>query len=62
MDEHEWLAARFEGNRPHLRAVAYRVLGSAAAVAVAATFAGRAADARLALIDGAPGMMWAQGG
>ena len=29
MDEHDWLAARFEENRPHLRAVAYRVLGSA---------------------------------
>jgi RNA polymerase sigma factor (sigma-70 family) len=29
MDEHDWLAERFEENRPHLRAVAYRVLGSA---------------------------------
>src|SRR5215218_7934309 len=28
MDEHEWLAQRFEEHRPHLRAVAYRVLGS----------------------------------
>lgn len=28
MDEHEWLAERFEENRTHLRAVAYRVLGS----------------------------------
>src|SRR6476620_11705966 len=28
MDEHEWLAKRFEENRPHLRAVAYRRLGS----------------------------------
>jgi RNA polymerase sigma-70 factor (ECF subfamily) len=28
MDEHEWLAARFEEHRPHLRAVAYRMLGS----------------------------------
>jgi RNA polymerase sigma-70 factor, ECF subfamily len=28
MDEHEWLAERFEGNRTHLRAVAYRMLGS----------------------------------
>jgi hypothetical protein len=123
MDEHEWLAERFEENRPHLRALAYRVLGSPTldvaqapapaattdleheavladsvgrggdfeallavldpdialradaiaarmdgtgevrgAAAVAATFAGRAAGARLALIDGAPGMMWAQGG
>jgi RNA polymerase sigma factor (sigma-70 family) len=29
MDEHDWLAEQFEENRPHLRAVAYRVLGSA---------------------------------
>ena len=29
MDEHDWLAERFEENRPHLRSVAYRVLGSA---------------------------------
>ncbi|MGH3185463.1 MAG: sigma factor, partial [Streptosporangiaceae bacterium] len=28
MDERDWLTARFEENRPHLRAVAYRVLGS----------------------------------
>src|SRR5215210_1564237 len=29
MDEHDdWLAQRFEENRPHLRAVAYRMLGS----------------------------------
>src|SRR5437660_4335123 len=28
MDEHEWLAERFEAERPHLRAVAYRMLGS----------------------------------
>jgi RNA polymerase sigma-70 factor (ECF subfamily) len=28
MDEPDWLAERFEENRPHLRAVAYRVLGS----------------------------------
>jgi RNA polymerase sigma-70 factor (ECF subfamily) len=27
-DEREWLAQRFEANRPHLRAVAYRMLGS----------------------------------
>src|SRR2546428_3993944 len=27
MDEHEWLAERFEANRTHLRAVAYRMLG-----------------------------------
>ena len=28
MDEHEWLAARFEENRPRLRSVSYRMLGS----------------------------------
>jgi RNA polymerase sigma-70 factor (ECF subfamily) len=28
MDEKEWLAGRFEEHRPHLRAVAYRMLGS----------------------------------
>ena len=28
MVEYEWLAERFEANRTHLRAVAYRMLGS----------------------------------
>src|SRR5918999_30635 len=28
MDERDWLAERFEENRAHLRAVAYRMLGS----------------------------------
>ena len=28
MDERDWLAERFEHHRPHLRAVAYRMLGS----------------------------------
>src|SRR5436305_6023130 len=28
MDEHEWLAEQFEADRSHLRAVAYRMLGS----------------------------------
>src|ERR687893_2457621 len=28
MDEREWLAGRFEEHRSHLRAVAYRMLGS----------------------------------
>ena len=28
MDEHDWLAEQFEANRTHLRAVAYRMLGS----------------------------------
>src|ERR1700733_14051488 len=30
MDETEWLAERFEEHRAHLRAVAYRMLGSVA--------------------------------
>jgi RNA polymerase sigma-70 factor, ECF subfamily len=30
MDQQEWLAQRFEEQRPHLRAVAYRMLGSLA--------------------------------
>src|SRR5215210_5873062 len=28
MDEHDWLAQRFQEHRTHLRAVAYRMLGS----------------------------------
>jgi RNA polymerase sigma-70 factor (ECF subfamily) len=28
MDDQDWLAERFEANRPHLRGVAYRMLGS----------------------------------
>ncbi|TMD24926.1 MAG: RNA polymerase subunit sigma-70, partial [Chloroflexi bacterium] len=28
MDEHDWLAKQFEAERTHLRAVAYRMLGS----------------------------------
>src|ERR1700694_3485913 len=28
MDEHDWLAEQFEAERPHLRAVAFRMLGS----------------------------------
>src|SRR5262249_61525465 len=28
MDEHDWMAERFEEHRTHLRAVAYRMLGS----------------------------------
>src|SRR5687767_973140 len=30
MDENEWLAERFEEHRAHMRAVAYRMLGSLA--------------------------------
>jgi RNA polymerase sigma factor (sigma-70 family) len=28
MNDQDWLAERFEANRPHLRGVAYRMLGS----------------------------------
>jgi DNA-directed RNA polymerase specialized sigma24 family protein len=28
MDRHDWLVERFDANRLHLRAVAYRMLGS----------------------------------
>ncbi len=28
MEERDWLAEQFEANRTHLRAVAYRMLGS----------------------------------
>ncbi len=28
MDEQDWLTEQFEANRTHLRAVAYRMLGS----------------------------------
>jgi RNA polymerase sigma factor (sigma-70 family) len=28
MDRHDWLVERFDANRPHLRTVAYRMLGS----------------------------------
>jgi len=28
MNDRDWLAQKFEQNRPHLRAVAYRMLGS----------------------------------
>jgi len=31
MNEHDWMAERFEANRRHLRAVAYRMLGSPSA-------------------------------
>ena len=30
MEEHDWLTERFQENRPHLSAVAYRMLGSRA--------------------------------
>ena len=28
MEQHDWLAERFEADRAHLRSVAYRMLGS----------------------------------
>src|SRR5436305_834561 len=117
MDAHDWLAERFEAHRTHLRAVAYRILGSPAdaddavqeawlrlarsdssevenlggwlvtrldpdvvlradqtvvrigteaetrgAQQVAGFFSGRARAARLALIDGVAGLVWASGG
>jgi len=40
MEEKEWLAEHFEEHRPHLRSVAYRVLGSLAEADDAATAAG----------------------
>jgi DNA-directed RNA polymerase specialized sigma24 family protein len=30
MSDNDWLAGQFEENRPHLQAVAYRMLGAAA--------------------------------
>src|SRR5919197_452379 len=57
----QWLAERFEAERPRLRGMAYRMLGSATeAGAVAAgtlAFVGRAQAARIALVDGAPGFV-----
>jgi RNA polymerase sigma-70 factor (ECF subfamily) len=32
MEEHDWLAGRFEAHRTHLRAVAYRMLRSLSAL------------------------------
>jgi hypothetical protein len=86
VDDQSWLADRFEAHRPHLRAVAYRMLGSpteaddavlhadeatvrmgaealvTGAGDVAATFSGRARGARLATVDGEPGLVWSTGG
>jgi RNA polymerase sigma-70 factor (ECF subfamily) len=66
MDEHDWLAERFEEHRTRLRAVAYRMLGSLrevrGAVDVAGTFSGRARAARPALVNGAAGAVWAPHG
>ena len=33
MTDNEWLAERFEEHRPHLRTVAYRMLGASGEVA-----------------------------
>src|SRR5436309_1466940 len=121
MSEREWLAEEFEAQRPHLRRLAHRMLGSgseaddavqeawlrlaradaggidnlggwlttvvarvclnmlqsrrsrreeplgepepvAGAAALADTFSGRARAARLALVDGLAGAVWAPGG
>jgi len=53
MDEHDWLAERFEADRTHLRAVAYRMLGSVS---------GRARAARPVLVGGSAGLVWMQHG
>ena len=96
MDEHDWLAERFEEHRAHLRAVVDAFLAAAragdfaallavldpdvvlradraavaagasrevrGAPAVADTFSGRARFAQPALVNGAVGAVWAQGG
>jgi hypothetical protein len=56
--DEDLLAERFEANRPRLRTVAYRMLGSRAEV-VARFFAG---GARPAEIDAAPGAVVMAGG
>jgi hypothetical protein len=65
MDGRDSLAERFQENRTHLRAAAVRT-GAAAevrgAAAVAETFSGRARAAEPALVNGAPGLVWAPGG
>ena len=77
MDEGDWLAASRGGDfdallalldpdivvRPDTFVVQMGgISGVRGAAAAAATFSGRAKGARLALIDGVPGMMWASGG
>jgi RNA polymerase sigma-70 factor (ECF subfamily) len=63
MDAQEWLAEGFEANRAHLRAVAYRMLGSPSEADDAVQEAWlRLRFARPALVDGAAGAVWAPGG
>ena len=67
MDEHDWMAERFEEHRTHLRADAAAVRTGASAevygaAEVAGTFSGRARAARPALVNGAAGAVWAPGG
>ena len=71
MDEHDWLAERFTEHRNHLRAVAYRMLGSFSDAddAVQETwlrlsrfFSGRAQAARLAMVNGMASAVWATNG
>jgi hypothetical protein len=64
MDQQEWLAERFEENRTHLRAVAYRMLGSLSEAddAVQESCSGRARFAQPALVNGAVGAVRAPGG
>jgi hypothetical protein len=73
VDQPDWLAGQFEAHRTHLRAAAYRMLGSPIEAddavqeawlrAVAGNFARRGAKgARMALINGIPRAVWAPGG
>ncbi len=57
MDDHDWLAERFEAHRAHLRAVAYRMLGSLAE----ADDAVQEAWLRLSRSRGAGSRTWAAG-
>ena len=47
MDERDWLVERFEEHRPHLRAVAHRMLGGAPRVVFSFTIA----DGKIVQID-----------
>ncbi len=65
MSELDGLATRFEASRLRLRAVAYRMLGSASEAVVARqglAFSRRAQSARLALVNGAVGVILAPRG
>jgi DNA-directed RNA polymerase specialized sigma24 family protein len=65
MEDHDWLAERFEEHRPHLRAVAYRLLGSPSEAEDAVQDAWlrlSRSDTSPALVNGAAGAVWAPGG